>query len=56
MRRLAEGAAKLAAEVRRREARRPGERPHVERLAIARVNEVFRAQEVTSRMDRYQNL
>ncbi len=42
----AERARKLAAEVRRRETRRPRERGHVELLAIAGVHEVLRAKEV----------
>ena len=46
MRRLAEGAAELAAEVRGGEVRGAGERGHVERLAVARVDRVLRAQQV----------
>jgi hypothetical protein len=56
VRRLAEGPAKLAAEVRRREARRPRERAYVERLAIARVDEILRTQQMAGGMDRRQNL
>ena len=46
MRRLAEGTPELAAEVRPREMRRTGERGHVERVAIAGVDEVLGAEEV----------
>ena len=52
MRGLAEGTAELAAEVRGREVRGAGERPHVERLAVAGVDEVLRPQEVPRGMDR----
>jgi hypothetical protein len=51
VRRLAEGTAELAAEVRGREMRRAGERVDVEGLAVAGVDEVFRAQEVPRRMN-----
>ena len=50
MRRFAELAAELTAEVRRREPRRPGERLHVERVAVARVGEVLRTKEVACGM------
>ena len=50
MRRLAELAAELAAEVRGRELRRAREGLHVERLAVARVDEVLRAQEMACGM------
>ena len=49
VRRLAERPAELAAEVGRREVRGPRERGHVERLAVARVDQVLGAQEVTCR-------
>ena len=52
MRRLAELALELAAEVGWREPRRAGERRDVERLAVTRVHQVFRAQEVPPRRDR----
>ena len=53
MRRLAEGAPELAAEVRRRELSRSGESRHVERLAIARVNQILRPEQVPrGRLDR----
>src|SRR6185295_12028544 len=48
---LAEGAGELPAEVRRREPRRAGELGDVERLAVAGVHEVLRAQEVARRRD-----
>ena len=51
MRRLAERPAELAAEVRPREVGGPRERLDVERLAVAGVDEVLRAQEVADRMD-----
>jgi hypothetical protein len=47
MRRLPERAPKLTAEVRRREASGPRERRDVERLAVARVDQVLRAKQVT---------
>ncbi len=50
VRRLAEGPVELAAEVRRREMGGAGERRDVERLAVARVDEVLRAKEVPDRM------
>ena len=50
MRRLAEGATELAAEVRLREARSARELRHIERLAVARVGEVLRAQQMPRRM------
>src|SRR5919199_3619346 len=46
VRRLSERAPELATEVRRREVRRACERGHVERLAVAGVDDVARAQEV----------
>ena len=49
VRRLAEGPAELAAEVRGREVRGAGERRHVELLAVAGVGEVLRAEEVPRR-------
>jgi hypothetical protein len=52
VRRLAERPPELAAEVRRREVRDPCERGHVERLAVARVDEILRPQEVPSRWNR----
>ena len=52
VRRLAELAAELAAEVRGRELRRAREGLHVERLAVARVDEVLRAEEMASRVRR----
>src|SRR5207245_8170605 len=48
---LAEGPAKLAAEVRGREVRRARQRADVERLAVARVDQVLRAEEVAGRRD-----
>jgi len=48
--RFAELAAELAAEVRRRQPRRASERLHVERLAVARVDEILRAKKVASRV------
>jgi hypothetical protein len=53
---LAEGPAELAAEVRRGESRRAGERRHVEWLAVAGVDEVLRAQQVPGRMGRRHRL
>jgi hypothetical protein len=47
---LAKGSAELATEVRWREMRGAGERGNVERLAIAGVDEVLRAEEVPDRM------
>ena len=52
MRRLAELAAELAAEVRGREVGGAGERGHVERVAVAPVDEILRAQEVPRRVHR----
>jgi hypothetical protein len=49
MRGLAEGAPELAAEVRRREVRRPGERRNVERILVAGVDEVLGAKKVAGR-------
>jgi hypothetical protein len=46
VRRLAECAAELATEVRRRKPRSAGEHSHVERLAVARVYQVFRSEEM----------
>ena len=46
VRRLAERPAELTAEVRLREARRASQLRHVERLAVARVGEVLRAEQV----------
>ena len=54
VRRLAERAAELTAEVRAREVSGPGERGDVERLAIAGVREVLRAQEVADGVRRVQ--
>jgi hypothetical protein len=51
VRRLAEGPAELPAEVRGREVRGTGECGHVERLAVAGIDEVLRAEEVPCRMD-----
>jgi hypothetical protein len=51
VRRLAERTPKLTAEVRRREVRGAGERRHVERLAVARVDEVLRAEKVPDTVD-----
>jgi RimJ/RimL family protein N-acetyltransferase len=51
MRRLAERSTKLAAEVRGGEVRGPGERVHVERLAVAGVDQILRAQEMPHRVD-----
>jgi hypothetical protein len=51
VRRLAEGPPKLAAEVRRREARSAGDGRDVERLAVARVDQVLRPEQVAGRMD-----
>jgi hypothetical protein len=51
VRRLAEGAAELAAEVGAREAGRAGEVVHVERLEVARVREVLGAQQMAGRRD-----
>ena len=48
---LAEGSPELTAEVRRRKARRCGERGHIERFAVAGIDEVPRAQEVPCRRD-----
>ena len=50
MRRLAELASELAAEVRRRELRGARERLYVERITVARVDEVLRAEQVTCGM------
>lgn len=52
VRSLAESPPELTAEMRRREVRSAGERRHVERRAVARVDEVLRAQEVPGRWDR----
>ena len=52
MRRLAEGAAKLPAEVRHGEVRCAGESGDVERLAVSRVGEILRAEQVPGRGDR----
>ena len=49
VRRLTECPAELAAEVGGREVRRRGERGDVERLAVARVDQVFRAEQVPCR-------
>ena len=49
VRRLAERLAELAAEVRGREVRGACERGDVERLAVARVDEVLRAQQMSGR-------
>ena len=51
MRRLAEGAAKLTAEVRAREAGGAGEILDAERLAVAAVGQVFGAQQVADGRD-----
>jgi hypothetical protein len=51
VRRLAECPAELAAEVRSREVGGPRKRLDVERLAVAGVDEVLRAQEVPDRMN-----
>ena len=51
MRRLPEFPAKLAAEVRRREPRCARERRHVERLAVASIGEILRAEEMPGRWD-----
>jgi len=50
VRRLAERAAELTAEVRGRELRSVRERLHIERLAVTRVDEVFRAEQVACGM------
>lgn len=50
MRRLAEGPPKLAAEVRGREVRGARELLHVQRLAVAGVDQILRAQETADRM------
>ena len=47
VRRRAERAPELAAEVRRRQLRGAGERRNVERIAVARVDEILRSQQVT---------
>src|SRR5665213_2085621 len=46
MRRLTEGAAELAAEMRKREPGRVREHRHVERIAVARVDQVLRAKQM----------
>ena len=52
MRRLAKGAAELAAEVRLRETGNTCEHGDIERLAVARVDEVLRAEKMASRVRR----
>jgi len=51
VRRLTEGSAKLAAEVRGREVCGAGECDYVERLAVKGVDKVLRAEEMPDRMD-----
>ena len=51
MRRFAESPAELAREVRGREVRGAGKRSDLERLAIAGVDEVLRAEEVPDRVN-----
>jgi hypothetical protein len=51
VRRLAELAAELAAEVRGRQARSASQGPHVERLAVAGIDEILRAKKMSGRMD-----
>jgi hypothetical protein len=52
VRRVAKGPAELTREMRGREMRGPGERRHVEPLAVAGVDQVLRAEEVADWMDR----
>ena len=49
---VAKGAAKLAAEVRGREVRCSGKRPDVQRLPVAGVDEILRAEEMPGRRER----